>query len=143
MRFTIGIILMFATLASTSRIHRYESRNNIDKYTQECGVELKISPSDLNKYSTPYMPEDAVGQCFRKCMFEKFGILDKDSAFKPEEILKLMSQNNHPLVGDADFISRIEKCAKEANLIENACERALRGAKCFNSESMKNKKIES
>ncbi|XP_055852390.1 general odorant-binding protein 99a-like [Episyrphus balteatus] len=143
MRLTIAIILMFVTLASTSPRHRNESRrvdSDTEQYIQECGAELKIPSSEMTKYRTPDgVPEDRIGQCFTKCMFEKFGVFDKESGYKLELIMKMMSENNHPSIRDMAFIGMIEKCAKEANLIENVCERAYHGAKCFTSEAFRKK----
>ncbi|XP_055852394.1 general odorant-binding protein 99a-like [Episyrphus balteatus] len=141
MRFTIAIILIFATLASTSPRNRIDN-SDVNKYIQECGAELNISSSEMNKYKTPDVPMDRIGQCFTKCMFEKFGVFDKESGFKIEPIFKLMSENNHPLVGDIEFIAAIEKCVKESNLIQNACERAYHGSKCLNSDNFKKKNVE-
>nr|QIS77219.1 OBP26 [Episyrphus balteatus] len=141
MRFTIAIILIFATLASTSPRNRINN-SDVNKYLQECGAELKIPTSEMNKYKAPEdVPDDRIGQCFTKCMFEKFGIFDKENGYKLEPIFKLMSENNHPLVGDIEFIAVIEKCVKESNLIQNACERAYHGSKCLYSDNFKKKNV--
>ncbi|XP_055852391.1 uncharacterized protein LOC129916443 [Episyrphus balteatus] len=140
MKFTIAIILMIATLASTRQINRSE------KFIQECGTELNIPSSKLHKYSVPdgnVFGDEYRGKCFETCMLKKFGIMDNDSKFSRVGVIKIFFEENYnydnPGLYDLsdDFLARMEECAKKANLIEDVCRRVESVENCLISERVR------
>lgn len=99
----------------------------VDKSRFECGAELNIPPSELDKYNGSDFPEGSLGHCYIKCFFEKLGIFDEKTGFKTEVLYDKLS-----MFGTSDSLrNALEDCSKEANKETNACERAYRGIVCF------------
>lgn len=115
----------------TSAEYVVKTRENLLQYRNECIDELQISADLVEQYKKWQYPNDAVTQCYLKCVFVKFGLFDTENGFNIENIHQQLVGASAEAVHDDALHGKVEACVDQNEQGSNACEWAYRGASCF------------
>lgn len=108
-----------------------KTRENLLQYRQECVAELSVPDAQVEQYKKWQFPNDALTQCYLKCVFIKFGLFDTKAGFNAELIHQQLIGSNVEATHDEVVHAKIASCIDNNEQGSNACEWAYRGATCF------------
>lgn len=108
-----------------------KTRENLLQYRNECVAELEVPESLVEQYKNWQYPNDAVTQCYMKCVFVKFGLFNPTSGFNVEDVHQQLIGANPEANHDDAIHAEIEKCVDKNEQGSDACAWAYRGATCI------------
>uniref|UniRef100_A0A336MJM2 CSON002081 protein n=1 Tax=Culicoides sonorensis TaxID=179676 RepID=A0A336MJM2_CULSO len=109
---------------------------NVLKYDDECGAELKESPERLAEFKKGEFKEDRESFCHVHCVAKKMELFDDEKGTNVENMVKqLLTNNAKP---EAEMKKTVEDCIKSSeDKKEDKCVWAFSGFTCLGEHGLK------
>ena len=134
MKVLAALCLLFAVATAEYIV---KTRENLLQFREQCVSELGIDAEHVEQFKKWQYPNDAITQCYLKCVFIKFGLFSEKEGWNVELI-------HHQLLGQApaadhandELHNKIVGCIDKNEQGSSVCEWAYRGATCFFKQNL-------